>query len=163
MIRSLLWAIAFLSLSAVLKADPLSEAQAHSETFKDAFMSRNVEAVLDLYAPDATVIWPAHGEEANGKEEIRNLIIQAIQGLRPDSRYTIRDLRAVPIGDDYLATVGHWEHSFTGDDGTHRVTEVRTMEIIRKREGKTYYIFDHASIGVPHAVPATQLLDAPSN
>jgi len=163
MIRSLLWAIAFLSFSAVLKADPMSDAQAHAETFKDAFIGRNAEAVLELYAPDATVIWPGNGEEAHGKEEIKNLIIRAMQSLPPDSQYVIRHLRAVPIGDDYSVTVGRWEHSFTGDDGTQQVTEVRTMEIIRKREGKTYYVFDHASIGVPHAVPANEVLEASPN
>jgi len=149
MMRRVSFAAAFLSISISLHADPLSDVQRHAEMFRDAFIGGNVDAVLDLYSDDATVIWPGYGQEASGKEAIRELVVQAMQELPPDSWYTICALEAVSLGEGYLATVGRWEHSFTADNGVRQSTEVRTMEIIMEERGRTYYVFDHASIGVP--------------
>lgn len=50
---------------------------------------------------------------------------------------------------DYIATIGHWEETFTAPDGKVQTAQVRTTEILRKKGNQTFYVVDHASLGVP--------------
>ena len=136
-------------LTAPAFADPTSDAKGHSAAFEKAANARDTKAVLALYADDAVVIWPGQGEEARGKAEIEKMVSKFVAELPKDAKITLKSQTAIPLGADYVATVGHWEESFTDPDGKKQTVALRTTEIIKKQGGKTLYVVDHASVGVP--------------
>src|SRR5438309_9014457 len=142
--------LALLSLVAMPAfADPAADAKAHSEAFARAWNARDVKGVLALYADDARVIWSDEGDEANGKAEIKKLLTNAMKSFPKDGRVVLKSQEAIPLGIGYIATVGHWELSFTNDDGKKQTVKIRSTEIIRKQGRKTLYVIDHASVGMP--------------
>ena len=134
-------------------ATPAEDATAHSKAFERAVNARDGAAILALYAADARVVWPGLGEEANGKAEIEKLISNFLKALPKDAKISLNSQTAMLLGGGYIATIGHWGESFTGTDGKKQTVDVRTTEIIKKANGKTLYVVDHASIGMP---PVTQ-------
>ena len=48
-----------------------------------------------------------------------------------------------------LAVLGQWKQDVKGPDGKVETIHVRSSEILKKVGGKTLYVVDHASIGVP--------------
>jgi len=147
--RTSSWPILFLLVAVPAFADPAADAKAHSEAFARAANAKDVKAVLALYADDARVVWPGQGEEAKGKAEIEKLVTNALKAFPKDSQIVLKSQEAIPLGRGYIATVGRWEQSFTGDDGKKQTVAVRTTEIIKKQGSKTLYVVDHASIGTP--------------
>jgi len=130
-------------------AGPVEEATAHSKAFEKAVNTHDAKAILALYAPDAHVIWPGQGEEANGKAEIEKLVANFLKDLPKDAKVVLKSQTVIPLGGGQLATVGHWEETFTDPDGKKQTADIRTTEIIKKEKEKTLYVVDHASIGLP--------------
>ena len=151
------WPILFLLVALPAFADPAADAKAHSEAFARAVNAKDAKAVLALYADDARVVWPGQGEEAKGKAEIQKLVANALRTFPKDSKLVLKSQEAIPLCKGYIATVGRWEQSFTGDDGKQQTVAVRTTEIIKKQGARTLYVVDHASIGTPPpSEPAAQ-------
>ena len=143
-----------LAASPVL-ADAEADARAHSDAFARAFNAHDAKAMLALYADDARAVWPGQGDEGKGKTDIAKLIDGLLKAF-PSSTLTLKTQDAVDLGNGYIATIGHWEQSFTTPDGQAATAAVRTTEILRKRGGKTLYVIDHASIGLPPAPASTK-------
>jgi uncharacterized protein (TIGR02246 family) len=135
-------------------AGTADDATAHSKAFERAVNARDAKAILALYAPDARVIWPGQGEEANGRAEIEKLIASFLADLPKDARIALESQTAIPLAGGCIATVGHWRETFTDPDGKPETAEIRTSEVLTKQKGKTLYLVDHASIGLPPS-PAT--------
>jgi uncharacterized protein (TIGR02246 family) len=133
---------------------PTDDALAHSKAFERAVNARDAQAVLALYVSDAHVVWPGQGEEANSKAAIEQLVSEFIKQLPKDAKITLKSQTAIPLGGGYIATVGHWTESFTDASGKVQSADIRTTEILKKQKGKTLYVVDHASIGLPPE-PAT--------
>jgi uncharacterized protein (TIGR02246 family) len=148
---SILFAAVVLAMTA--HADPAADAKAHSEAFARAFNAHDAKAVVALYAEDARAVWPGQGEEAKGLAEIEKLTVNVFK-MFPDAKVVLKSQEAIPLGRSYIATIGHWEESFTGPDGKLHTAEVRTTEILRKKGNQTLYVVDHASLGVPPPEPA---------
>jgi uncharacterized protein (TIGR02246 family) len=148
-------ALLFCLAASPVLADAASDARAHSEAFARAFNAHDAKAMLALYADDARVVWPGQGDEGKGKAEIAKLIDGLLKAF-PASRVSLKSQDAIDLGGGYIATVGHWEQSFTTPDGKAATAEVRTSEVLRKRGGKTLYVIDHASIGLPPAPGPTK-------
>jgi uncharacterized protein (TIGR02246 family) len=130
-------------------AGPADDAMAHSKAFERAVNARDAGAVVALYATDARVVWPGQGDEAKGRAEIEKLVARFVKELPPDAKMTLVSQSAIPLGGGYVATVGHWTESFTDPDGKPQTADIRTSELIRKEKGRTLYVIDHASIGLP--------------
>ena len=129
-------------------ADPAADAKAHSEAFARAMAARDVAAAAALYTDDARVIWPGQGEEANGKAAITKLIAASLKAS-PDSSPVLVSQDVLPLGDGLIAVLGQWKQDVKGPDGKVETLHVRSSEILKKVGGKTLYVVDHASIGVP--------------
>jgi uncharacterized protein (TIGR02246 family) len=127
--------------------DTASLARAHGEAFARAMDSQDVDSALAFYAEDAQVIWPGIGDEAHGKIAIRALIDSTLKSFPKDSHLTLKSQEATALGDGYIATVSHWEQSYTQGDGTKATAQVRATEIIRVTEHGSFYVSDHASFG----------------
>ena len=94
--------LAFLCLVAVPAfAAPADDAMAHSKAFERAVNARDAKAILALYAPDAHVIWPGQGEEANGKAGIEKLVANFVKELPKtrSAKVMRRVIRAAYLGD----------------------------------------------------------------
>jgi uncharacterized protein (TIGR02246 family) len=152
-VRNYFFGVLLLLMTTSVAADPLAVARSHSEAFARAMNARDVQAVLALYSDDARVIWPGLGEEATGKTQIESLIINTLQGFPKDSRLVLKSQSVVSIGNEHIATVSHWEQTYTGNDGAMRRSEARATEIIKLVGGKTLYVIDHASFGMPLSNP----------
>ena len=129
-------------------ADTATQARAHSEAFARAMNTGNVEAALALYSDDARVIWPGEGEEARGKTAIRALIETTLRSFPKDSRLALHSQDAVALADGLIATVSHWQQTYTRGDGTKATAMFRATEIIRLDGRATLYVLDHASAGL---------------
>jgi len=136
-------------LAAPAFAAPTDDARAHSKAFERAANARDAKGLLALYAADAHVVWPGQGEEASGRAEIEKLVASFLKQLPEDSKITLESQTAIPLAGGYIATVGRWRQSFTDPAGRPQTVQIRTTELIRKEKGKTLYVVDHASIGVP--------------
>ena len=136
-------------------ADPAADAKAHSEAFARAMAARDVTAAAALYTDDARVIWPGQGEEANGKAAITKLIAASLKAS-PDSSPVLVSQDVLPLGDGLIAVLGQWKQDVKGPDGKVETLHVRSSEILKKTGGKTLYVVDHASIGVPPPPGAAQ-------
>jgi uncharacterized protein (TIGR02246 family) len=139
-------------MSAAASADPNADAKAHSEAFAKAMKSRDIAAVMALYADDAYVIWPGQGEEAHGKAAIQKLVTDFLatpQGPAP----VLKSQQVVDLGGGVLAVIGQWDSVATAPNGASQTIPVRTTEILKKIGNKTVYLVDHASVGL--APPAT--------
>ena len=56
---------------------------------------------------------------------------------------------ALPLGDAHIVTVAHWESTLAGPGRRRLTTEVRSTEVLVKKDGAWRYLVDHASIGQP--------------
>lgn len=130
-------------------AASVADATAHSKEFERAMNARDGKAVLALYMSDARVVWPGEGEEAHGTAEIEKLVTKTLTELPKDAKFAMKSQTAIVLPGGDLATIGQWEESFTGNDGKPQAITFRTTEIIRKVHGKTLYVVDHASVGLP--------------
>lgn len=129
-------------------ADAPVEVKAHEEAFARACQAGDVTAVVDLYADDATVIWPGQGEEAKDKAGITKLatrLCKETKGLK----LVLKSLEARSLGADHIGTVSHWEMTSTGPDGKPVVIEMRATEVLKRSGGRLVYVFDHGSVGIP--------------
>jgi uncharacterized protein (TIGR02246 family) len=125
------------------------DAQAHSEAFQKAFNSRNVKAVVALYAENARAVWPGQGEEANGREEIRKLVEKGFKDAPKDAQVLFESQDVITLENGYFVVLGHWQQSFTGKDGKKVTLDLRTSEVLKRHDGKLLYLVDHASVGLP--------------
>ena len=130
-------------------AGPSDEALAHSKAFERAANARDAKAIVALYAPDAYVIWPGQGEEAHGTAAIEKLADNFVAQLPKDAKLTLQAQTAIPLGNGTIAVVGQWRQTFTDPDGKVQTVDLRTTEIIKAEKGRSLYLVDHASIGLP--------------
>ena len=156
--------ILFLSLivTTPVSADTAATARAHSEAFARAMNASDIDAALALYAEDARVIWPGDGEEARGKAAIRRLIETTLRNFPKSSRLALRSQDAVALAEGYIATVSHWEQSYTREDGTKATSLFRATEVIRSTGRESLYVVDHASSGIPAPGPRGSTAIAPA-
>jgi uncharacterized protein (TIGR02246 family) len=145
--------LALVGLARAAFADANADARALGEAFAAAWAAGNVEAVVALYANDASVVFPGQGDEAKGRAAIERMVAHAIKESRA-RRLVLRSIEATPIGDRHIVTVGRWDSSVTGADGRTASSTVRTTEVLVKVDGTWRYLVDHASVGLPPPGPA---------
>lgn len=136
------------ALSSPAFADATADARAHDEAFAKACDAGDVKAVVALYADDAVVVWPGVGQEAKGKAAIEKLVPE-LCNPKTGAKAVMKSLEAMPLGDSYIAIVGHWEVTQPGPGGKPATSQIRTTEVIAKGGSGWHYVIDHASIGVP--------------
>jgi ketosteroid isomerase-like protein len=138
-------------LAAPALADVPVEVRAHEEAFARACQAGDLEAVLALYANDASVIWPGKGEEAKDKAALQKLATRFCKETK-GLKLTIKSLEARSLGADHIGVIGHWEVASIGPDGKPAVVEMRASEVLKRRPGgKLEYVVDHGSVGLPPA------------
>ncbi len=129
-------------------ADSTADARGVEDAFARACGAGDVKGVMALYADDAIAVWPGQGAEAKGKADIEKMAA-ALCKERGGAQFALKSLEALPLGDAYIVTVAHWEDTMTGPGGRRVTTEVRSTEVLVKKDGAWRYLVDHASIGTP--------------
>jgi ketosteroid isomerase-like protein len=133
-------------------APAVGDATAVVRTVHGAFIgaahAADAKAAQALYADDVAVIWEYEGDEANGRAEIDALIAAAFATMT-GLTLALKDVRAIPLGDGYLASVGHWEVSYQGPDGKLIRIPVRSSEVLVQRNAVWQYLVQHVSQGLP--------------
>lgn len=116
--------------------------------FARAFNSRNIDNLLALYAPDATLAVDESGRTATGLDAIATELKQLLQA---PGTMTSRNNFCIVHGDLALLRAD-WE--LVDRDGTV-VVGGSTAEVVRRQpDGSWRYVIDHAAgASVPRVVP----------
>jgi uncharacterized protein (TIGR02246 family) len=138
--------VVLIAFASPARADATEDGRAVSDAFQKAVASGDVDAIMALYRDDARVIWPGQGEEAKGKAAITELAKRLV-GATKGSEIVLESQDSLPLGDGFIANVGHWKQSFTTPEGERRTVLIRTSEVLQKTDGKWLYLVDHASVG----------------
>lgn len=106
--------------------------------WSEAFNSNDVEALLALYEPGATLI-PQPGQPVTGAEAIRQAVT-AFFAMKP--RIDLRAKTIVKAGD--LALIyGAWTLKSTGPDGRPAEMTGNSVEVLRRQADGTWrYVID---------------------
>ena len=129
-------------------ADSTADARGVEDAFARACGAGDVKGVMALYADDAIAVWPGQGAEAKGKADIEKMAA-ALCKKGSGTQFALKSLEALPLGDAHIVTVAHWESTLAGPGGRRVTTEVRSTEVLVKKDGAWRYLVDHASIGQP--------------
>ena len=110
----------------------------HSQ-FATAFNSGNVDAIMALYEPEATLV-PQPGQIVQGRDAIREALLQflALKGtMEVKSIFTVR-------GPGVALTRGQWKLSGTGPDGKPIEMTGHSVEVVRQQpNGEWLLAVDH--------------------
>ena len=110
----------------------------HSQ-FATAFNSGNVDAIMALYEPEATLV-PQPGQIVQGRDAIRQALLQflALKGtMEVKSIFTVR-------GSGVALTRGQWKLSGTGPDGKPIEMTGQSVEVVRQQpNGEWLLAVDH--------------------
>jgi uncharacterized protein (TIGR02246 family) len=108
--------------------------------FAEAMNSGQIDEVLALYEPDATLVVPPSGPAVTGLSAIREALerVLALKGkMVLDTTYCIQ------AGDVALLR-GKWRLTGTGPDGESITMEGESAEVARRQpDGRWLYIIDH--------------------
>src|SRR5437773_4356309 len=129
-------------------ADPTADARGVEDAFARACGAGDVKGVMALYADDAIAVWPGQGAEAKGKADIEKMAA-ALCRQGSGAQFTLESLEALPLGDAHIVTVAHWESTLAGPARRRLTTQVRSTEVLVKKDGAWRYLVDHASVGTP--------------
>ena len=107
--------------------------------FADAFGSHDLESVLALYEPDATLI-PQPGEVVTGTEAIRETLSQ-ILAMKP--RFDLQFKKSFQAGDIALL-ISDWTLSASDPDGNATEMDGRTAGVARRQpDGSWLFAIDN--------------------
>ncbi len=114
-------------------------AQIHRE-FERAFNAGDLDALVDLYEPDAALI-PQPGTVVHGKDEIGPALQQF---LDLGGTISLETKEVIEVGDlAYLAN--RWSLTGTGPDGSALDMGALTAEVARRQpDGTWLYVIDNA-------------------
>ncbi|BFU93375.1 MAG: hypothetical protein NTNFB02_00970 [Nitrospira sp.] len=117
----------------------MSRPEEFHSRFAAAFNSGNVEAVMALYEPEATLV-PQPGQVVQGREAIRQALLQflALKGtMEVKSIFTVH-------GSGVVLTRGQWKLTGTGPDGKPITMTGRSVEVLRQQpNGEWLLAIDH--------------------
>jgi uncharacterized protein (TIGR02246 family) len=143
--RALVFGIGLLVGGALLAAD--EGAKSVDDAWLKAINANDLEAVMALYADDATM-YPPDQNEAKGKEAIRAAYAALL------AANTVKDAR---VTEGHYQTYGSYSNSWGHATltlvpkaaGSPATMEVRFTAVAVKRGGKWLYLVDHASAPLP--------------
>ena len=107
---------------------PLSEPNQFHREFVKAFNAKDVQAILDLYEPDAT-LFPEPGKAVKGHAEIRAALVEFIKlggTMEIQTRYVI-------VSGNIALSCGRWNLKGTGPDGKPMLMESGNVEVLRRQ------------------------------
>ncbi len=106
--------------------------------WSEAFNRGDVEAIVALYEPGATLVQPS-GPPVTGHDALRQ-VFAGFLGGRPRIDATTR--KVVQVGDLAL-TLGDWTLQAKASDGKPRETTGRSTEVLRRQgDGTWRYVID---------------------
>ncbi len=112
--------------------------QAH-QVWGDTFNRGDIEGLVALYAPDATIV-AEPGREVRGKDAIR----AALEGFLATKGTMTMETRSVVVAGDIALTSGRWSLRGTGADGQPIAMESNSSEVWRRQpDGSWLTIIDH--------------------
>jgi ketosteroid isomerase-like protein len=150
MMRAALVAVAVFSVfdGLVLAAD--TGAKLLDDMTVKAFLAGDVDAIVAVYAPDATVYPPGPPSVAKGSVAIRKVMADFL------GQFTVREFRTFDTtyetAGDLSVGWGQWVLVAAPKAGGDPVRmEARFTSIAKKLGGKWLYVSDHASLSPPVA------------
>lgn len=113
--------------------------QVHS-LFRENFNAGDIEALVDLYEPDAVLV-PFPGSVARGRQEVR-AALEEFLGMKGTLAFETKV--ALTVGDlAYLS--GTWQLTGKDPDGNDLTMGATTAEVVRRQSDGTWrYVLDNA-------------------
>lgn len=117
---------------------PAQKPEQCDELFESGINAGDVDAVVALYEPDATLV-PAPGQTANGTAAIH----EAIAGIvAADGQMKLNVTRVVTAG-DVAITYNDWSGTMAGPDGAKIELSGKAIEVCRRQPDGTWkFIID---------------------
>ena len=137
--------VALTSLS-LFAAEPKSEIAAATQSWADAFNSRQIERVLAQYAPDA-VLWGTRSQIVRDTPELIRDYFSNMPS-QPHTRVALGESRIRLFGDLAINT-GYYTFTGRADDGTPTTSPARFTFVFAKRENRWLLIEHHSSASPP--------------
>src|SRR5215217_8228092 len=113
--------------------------------FAEAFSAHDLEALMALYEPEATLI-PQPGQVVTGTEAIREAL-SGFLALKP--KYELEFKRAFQAGDIALL-FSEWTLSATDPDGNAVEMEGRTSDVARRQPDGSWLVVIENPSGTEH-------------
>ncbi|HEV2766525.1 MAG TPA: SgcJ/EcaC family oxidoreductase [Acidimicrobiales bacterium] len=108
---------------------------------EQAISGENVEALLDLFEPDAVFIDPASGTELRGRDQIRDAVLEMLES-KP--RIIPGPPPTVVISGDIALVLSQWTMEAAGPDGeVFRQSGTATDVMRRQADGTWRYVIDN--------------------
>ena len=108
--------------------------------FTEAFNSGEIEPLLALYEPEATLAGNSSGQDAHGLAAIRERFARL---LDLHGKMTIETRYCLQAGEVALLS-GKWHLTGNGPDGKPIDVEGQSIEVVRRQpDGRWLYLIDH--------------------
>jgi uncharacterized protein (TIGR02246 family) len=112
---------------------PLHRPDDYHPAFGEAFNAGDVDALLALYAPDASLV-PQPGQVVSGTAALR----AALAGFLALRGQMTLETRAIVVAGDLAQTHGQWTLSGTAPDGSPLQMAGRSAEVLRRQPDGTW-------------------------
>jgi uncharacterized protein (TIGR02246 family) len=112
---------------------PLHRPDDFHRVFGEAFNAGDADALLALYAPDASLV-PQPGQVVSGTAALR----AALAGFLALRGQMTLETRAVVVAGDLAQTHGQWTLTGTGPDGSALQMAGRSAEVLRRQPDGTW-------------------------
>jgi len=129
-----------LSVVGVAKADPAADAATTLDRWAIAFNANDVDALVEIYAADATLIGTAGSAVMHGRDAIRRYYDRL---RRSGDEVSIGDRKIVALTDDVAYVTGDYEFSAMRNGERHFAPARFTMVLVR--HGLEWHIAHHHS------------------
>ena len=133
------------SLSFASLADPKSEIAAATQSWADAFNSRQIERTLAQYTPDA-VLWGTRSQIVRDTPELIRDYFSNMPA-QPHTRVTLGESR-IRLFNDVAINTGYYTFTGRAADGTPTTSPARFTFVFAKRNDR-WLLVEHHSSSVP--------------
>jgi uncharacterized protein (TIGR02246 family) len=146
--------VALLVLTSVVHAEPADEVSAVVDRWATAFNANDVDALVNLYAPDAIFVGSTGLARQEGRDAIRGYFGRLANS---GDKVVIEDRKIVLLGDNIAYATGFYEFSAVRERAV-RKTKAGFSMVFVKRGNDWLIAHHHSSVrsGPPPTTPPVQ-------
>ncbi len=136
-------------------AEPAAEVSAAVDRWAATFNANDVDALVNLYAPDAILVGSTGLERHEGRDAIRGYFARLANS---GDKVMIEDRKVVPLGDTIAYATGFYE--FSGlREGKVRKTKAGFTMVFARRGNDWLIVHHHSSLrsSPPPALPVQKI------
>ncbi len=119
---------------------PASTPEEVQRLFAEAFDAGDVDAAIELYEPNATLVIQPGEEPVRGAEAIREALNGFLSMFQGKPKFDLEYGKAFEAGDDLALLVSRWTLAGTGHDGGAVEMASQTADVVRQKPDGSWRI-----------------------